>query len=152
MSSLSWYRLLTRSLLSLAGPIVGVALSPLQFGCGISGGCEIAGRLAGYLQRYTQEHVLIKTDLRNAFNTIARGEISRGLTEYFPGLLPWFHWAYGGSTPLVDSQGAQVGLSQTGVRQGDTLASDLQGKSPEPEHWQVSSHRQRSAAFHHCSP
>ena len=104
---------------------MGCSLAPLQFGCGISGGCEVAGKLAGFMHGLSPKHVLIKTDLKNAFNTIARSEIHRGLTQYFPGLLPWFEWAYGAPSPLVNRLGEQIGSSQTGVRQGDPLAALL---------------------------
>ena len=121
----SWYRFLTRCLLSIAGPTVGSELAPLQFGCGISGGCEIAGKLAGFMYSLSPEHVLIKTDLRNAFNTVARRNVFNGLARFFPALLPWFTWAYGAPSPLVNHRGERIGLSQTGVRQGDPLAALL---------------------------
>jgi hypothetical protein len=119
----TWYRVLTRTLLRIVGPGVGLRLAPLQFGCGIAGGCEIAGRLTAFLSSVTEGQVVIKTDFTNAFNTTPRAKIFHGLSSFAPSLLPFFQWAYGGASELVDSKGNQVGQSSTGCRQGDPLAA-----------------------------
>ena len=70
-------------------------------------------------------HVLIKTDFTNAFNLVPRRLILHGLQTFCPRLIPWFQWAYGAASPLVDAQGRTMGASATGCRQGDPLASLL---------------------------
>ncbi len=121
----AWYRFLGRAILSLVGENVGSRLEPLQLGCGIPGGCESAARMAQVFLDNLPSHVLIKTDFTNAFNLVPRRRIFEGLQRFCPQLLPWFRWAYGAPSPLVNSQGVIVGSSETGCRQGDPLASLL---------------------------
>lgn len=121
----AWYRFLGRALLLSIGKEVGGQLKPLQLGCGVPGGCEIAARMAQVFLDENPTHVLIKTDFKNAFNLTPRSSIFRGLEKFCPKLLPWFRWAYGAPTPLVNSDGEQVGSSETGCRQGDPLAALL---------------------------
>lgn len=121
----TWYRVLGRALLSAVCAEVGAQLSPLQLGCGIQGGCEIAARAAQLFLDHDHLHVLIKTDFKNAFNLTPRKAIYDGLVEFCPQLLPWYRWAYGKPSPLVDSAGEVVGSSETGCRQGDPLAALL---------------------------
>ncbi len=80
---------------------VGGQLSPLQMGCGVSGGSEIAPRMAQVFLDAHPEHVLIKTDFKNAFNLTPRNLMLAGLHSFCPRLIPWFRWAYGEASPLV---------------------------------------------------
>jgi len=121
----AWYRYLGRALLYKVGSDTGLKLVHHQLGCGIPGGCEIAARMAQVFLDNNPSHVLIKTDFKNAFNLVPRARIYEGLARYCPTLLPWFRWAYGTSSPLVNSQGEQIGSSETGCRQGDPLAALL---------------------------
>eukprot|EP01039_Chlorochromonas_danica_P001693 gene1693-1849_t len=118
----AWYRVLGRCLLLDIGSGPSDLLQPLQLGCGVSGGSEIAARLAQTFLDAHPNHVLIKTDFKNAFNLVPRNLIYNGLVDYCPEILPWFRWAYGGPSDLFDSQGIWVGSNQTGCRQGDPLA------------------------------
>ncbi len=70
-------------------------------------------------------HILIKTDFKNELNLTSRRLMLEGLERYCPRLVPWFRWAYGDSSPLVNSLGRKVGSSQWGCRQGDPLAALL---------------------------
>ena len=121
----AWYRLLGRCILKDVGAEVGQQLKPIQMGCGVSGGSEIAARMAQVFLDAHPCHILIKTDFKNAFNLTPRRLMLEGLERYCPRLVPWFRWAYGGSSPLVDSLGRTVGSSQRGCRQGDPLAALL---------------------------
>jgi hypothetical protein len=121
----AWYRLLGRCILKEIGGEVGELLAPIQMGCGVSGGSEIAARMSQVFLDAHSGHVLIKTDFKNAFNLTPRRLILEGLQAFCPRLIPWFRWAYGEPSPLVDSQGHTVGSSQRGCRQGDPLAALL---------------------------
>lgn len=121
----AWYRYLGRALLHIEAPDVADSIWHLQLGCGVPGGCEIAARAAQAFLEQNPTHVLIKTDFKNAFNLTPRSSIFEGIKRFCPRLLPWFRWAYGASSPLVNSRGEQVGSSETGCRQGDPLASLL---------------------------
>ena len=119
----AWYRYVTRCAVRMEGESVGRQLLPLQLGCGVRGGCEIAGRLGQIILDASSDVVIVSLDMKNAFNTMPRGLMLRGLLKYAPSLSKWFKWAYGRSSPLVLSDGTLGGTSQTGCRQGDPLAA-----------------------------
>ena len=55
---------------------VGVLFSPLQVGCGVSLGCEAAAHATRiYLQNIPSDHILIKFDFQNAFNSLRRDKM-----------------------------------------------------------------------------
>ncbi len=99
----AWYRFLGRAILLKLGKEVGGGLKPLQLGCDVPGGCEIASRMAQVFLEVNPIHVLIKTDFKNAFNLTPRSAIFRGIETFCPKLLPWYRWAYGAPSPLVNS-------------------------------------------------
>jgi hypothetical protein len=119
----AWYRLITRCAVRAEGESVGRQLLPLQLGCGVRGGCEIAGRLGQIILDAHGEVVLVSLDMKNAFNTMPRALMLRGLLKYARSLSKWFKWSYGRGTPLVLSDGTFGGTSATGCRQGDPLAA-----------------------------
>ena len=118
------YRLACRAALAHLGPGLGSVLSPLQLVIGISGGCEIGGRIGQLIMASPPATNLIitSTDLKNGFNELGRSKQLDGLIRFAPGLLRWFQWAYGRPTPLI-MHGTTVGHSSTGCRQGDPLSS-----------------------------
>ena len=70
------------------------------------------------------DFVLLKVDLRNAFNRVSRKAILRLVRLHFPGMARWVHWCYGGtddaSFPYLYF-GDAVLRSREGVQQGDPL-------------------------------
>jgi hypothetical protein len=84
----AWYRLVDRASLTKIGKRVGGALYPHQLGVAIKNGCEIGGR-AAQMVFDAGENLN-----NNAFNTMPHGEICKGLVEYAPELLAFFHYAY----------------------------------------------------------
>ena len=82
---------------------------------------EICARLCQLTCLFLQDHSLLSTDVKNAFNTLRRGEIYAGVQEHAPGLLGFFHSFYSVEAELRNSRGELVGSSATGVRQGDPL-------------------------------
>ena len=119
----SWLRLAERAAMKVVGPSVGGQLAPLQFGVGVSSGCEIAGRSGQLVQGAAPEENLvgISVDLKRAFDYLRLGLQLQGLIDFAPTLLRWFSWAYARPSPIF-YEGEQVGMSATGVRQGDPLA------------------------------
>lgn len=118
-----WYRLLGKTVMLTKGRGVGSALLPLQLGVGMKGGSEIAGRLAQVMLDADPTMAVINLDISNAFNTIPRKLMWRGVCETCPELCRWFQWAYGAPTELRLSDGSIACMSETGSRQGDPLAS-----------------------------
>jgi hypothetical protein len=121
----TWYRLTARVALGVVGAQVGLQLAPMQLGCGISGGCEIAGRLGQIILDTESGNnlIVISLDIQNAYGTLSRRQILKGLFDFAPGLAKWFKWAYGSKTPLVYGEGQIVGWNSTGCRQGDPLSA-----------------------------
>ena len=114
-----------RAALVIIGQRVGSVLAPLQLGVGFPHGCEIAvlenqpARNAGEADNL----VLLSLDIKNAYNTMARGCMLTGLREFAPELLHWFLWSYGRRTSPLFYQGEHVADVSTGCKQGDPLSS-----------------------------
>jgi hypothetical protein len=121
----SWLRLFGRIVSQKFAERLGEQLSPIQLCVGISGGCEIAARLADiYLSQLTYEGSpgFLKVDASNAFNEIRRGIIYNELRALCPDLCAVFRMLYGQASYLLSSDGQIVGRSSTGCRQGDPLS------------------------------
>jgi len=120
----SWYRMFGRAVLfELGRDEFADKFTPLQFGVCVQGGCEYVARMAQLSLDHRPGHVLLKTDFKNAFNLIPRQLILKGLREMCPALIPFFKWAYGKPSKLINSQGVTVGESATGCKQGDPLSA-----------------------------
>ena len=98
-------------------------LSPKQLGVGIKGGCETAVHsLRQYVcsnRQQDQHHVVLKVDVKNAFNSVNREAIFKEVQARCPEIYQIVHQPYSFQTPLfVDT--VKI-MSQTGVQQGDPL-------------------------------
>ena len=114
-------RLISKMLNDKVKTELGEKLAPLQLCVGIKGGAEIGARMAQKtygVDKLTQ--MLI--DIENAFNSMPRNLVLRGLKKYCPELIPFFTALYRTRSPLCLSTGETVGYSSTGVRQGDPMA------------------------------
>ena len=126
----TWYRLLSRIANASVVSSVRDQVMPLQLCCGTPKGVEFAARMAQLVHDIGEEEddpeeatFLLSLDVKNAFNSMRRRMIWDGLATYCPSLLRWFRCFYGHSSALRLSNGSLVGKSQSGVRQGDPLAS-----------------------------
>ena len=68
-----------------------------------------------------QDFVILKVDLKNAFNKVSRLHILRLVRKHFPGLARWVHWCYGTNEFPYLWFGKHALRSQEGVQQGDPL-------------------------------
>ena len=97
---------------------LGAELRPIQLGFGTPGGCEAAAHatrlFAGAL---AQDSVIVKIDMRNAFNCVRRDHFLREVRDRAPSLFPLLWQAYSEPTPLY--HGTSVIWSATGLQQGD---------------------------------
>ena len=76
-------------------------LQPTQLGVGTPGGCEAALRATrSYLQDSTTPKVLLKIDLKNAFNSLRRDKILAAVRDHIPEAYCLFHQAYGAESVL----------------------------------------------------
>jgi hypothetical protein len=99
---------------------LGLGLAPRQLGCGVPLGCEAAAHAARlYLQNMPPNHLLLKLDFKNAFNTLRRDKMLESVKEYAPELFTFIHAAYGQASLLFC--GDHILESAEGVQQGDPL-------------------------------
>ena len=122
-------RLISTAMCSQEGSEVGKLMSPLQLAVRISDGtCTIAATAqATFTHGRTRAGCcdILKTDIKNAYGTVLRTAILRGLRKYAPGLIRWFIISYGGPTRLFHSTHGFVGWVREGVKQGDPMATIL---------------------------
>ena len=97
---------------------LGARLRPNQLGFGTSGGCEAAVHATRLFARtLPSDNVLVKIDMRNAFNCVRRDHFLREVRVHAPSLFPLLWQAYSEPTPLY--HGTSVIWSATGLQQGD---------------------------------
>ena len=84
---------------------------PLQLGVACHAGAE---KVAHALRRCIDEHwmdkdfVVLKVDMRNAFNIVSRQAVLDECATFFPELLPWVSWCYGPSSAMAPSWSDQL--------------------------------------------
>ena len=111
--------------------LISDQLRPVQLGVGVRQGCESAIHATReYIERFKldsdSKRVLVKVDVRNAFNSVRRDVVLNVIGERCPELYAMAHQAYSSPTPLYIQD--SLIESQTGVQQGDPigpLAFDL---------------------------
>ena len=94
---------------------------PYQFGVACSNGAEkIAHGLRACVNKYwlDDDFVVLKVDMKKAFNMVSRGAILSECSKHFPELLPWATWCY--SHPFLWHPLGTL-HSEQGVQQGDPL-------------------------------
>ena len=69
-----------------------------------------------------QDFVILKVDLKNAFNKVSRYHVLRLVRSRFPGMARWVHWCYGSGTDPHLWYGKWTLGSKEGVQQGDPLS------------------------------
>ena len=132
-------RLAAKAALKPLSTGLGRHLRPTQLGFGTPGGSEAAVHSARtYISKATEKRVLVKIDMRNAFNSIRRDVLLRVAREQMPTLYPLLWQAY--SKPSTLFYGETVILSATGLQQGDpvgpalfSLGVDAAANRPEAE-------------------
>jgi hypothetical protein len=98
-------------------------LKPYQWGVSTSRGCAtIAHTARDYLRRHP-DHVLLKLDISNAFNSQSRGSFLSAVAIHFPELLPLAAQFYRVPTTLYirGKDATCTILSVSGQQQGDTM-------------------------------
>ena len=122
-------RLISTAMCAQEGSAVGRMLSPLQLAVRITDGTCIIAATAQATFTHGQGGApccdILKTDIKNAYGTVLRTAILRGLRKYAPGLVRWFIISYGGPTRLFHSVHGFVGWVREGVKQGDPMATIL---------------------------
>jgi len=95
-------------------------LSPRQLGVGVPGACEAAIHSARrYLETIPFDHVFVKLDFSNAFNSLNRSDMLCSVADRIPDLYAFCYSAYYHSSILF--HGPYLVFSQEGPQQGDPL-------------------------------
>ena len=95
-------------------------LKPRQLGVGVKGGAEaLVHGARQYLDNLPDDHVFVKLDFTNAFNSVRRDAMREAVLRHAPSLLGYVDSAYGGVTTL--HFGEHEIDSAEGIQQGDPL-------------------------------
>ena len=95
---------------------------PIQVGVGVAGGAEAAVHATRrLLQTLPDDHVFVKLDFSNAFNSIRRDLILQAVAENIPELYRFVHASLDCISKLTF--GSDIVSSAEGSQQGDPLGS-----------------------------
>lgn len=100
----------------------------IQFGVGVSGGCELMATAISTLLHEHPEYIDVAGDAKNAFNTWDRSQLWDVLLARFPSLFELVKLMYGTASEIVFSEPggpATSILNSIGSRQGCSLGSFL---------------------------
>ena len=99
-------------------------LRPVQLGVGVPGGCEAAVHAVRCFSSNTNsKNIIVKLDIKNAFNSIRRDHLLETCLKRTPSLFPLACLSYSSSTDLFIPDTSI--LSASGVQQGDPLGPML---------------------------
>lgn len=99
---------------------MGNLLAPLQLGYGTPLGGEAAAHASRkYLHNLPSDHVLLKLDFKNAFNSIRRDKMLEAVMAHVPQIYPFVFSCY--SSPSTLFLRESTIQSAEGVQQGDPL-------------------------------
>ena len=111
-------RLATKVALKPLAAELGKQLRPVQLGYGTPGGCEAAVHASRlFLQGLKENEVLVKLDMKNAFNAVRRDTFLRAVRTRVPSLYRLMWQAYSVSNPIYF--GTAKVESSTSLQQGD---------------------------------
>ena len=113
-------RLVSKCANAYGAPRAVSVLGPRQLGVGIPAGCEAAIHSARrYLQSLPADHVMVKLDFANAFNSLHRSDMLLSVQSSLPELYAFCFSSY--FQPSYLYFGSDIILSQEGPQQGDPL-------------------------------
>ena len=101
--------------------------SPIQHEVATAGGTELLNHHIQLLMEENPTWSVLKTDVRNAFNSVSRGCLLKEVSNHFPTLTAHVSQMYSNPSPLVYIKNKSVVIiqSEEGVHQGDPLAPAL---------------------------
>ena len=94
-------------------------LFPKQVGVAVKGGCEAAVHsIRSYINKNLgSKKIMVKVDLSNAFNSLERDDLLKGILKSSPNLYRFFYQCY--YKPTILFFGDYRISSEVGVQQGD---------------------------------
>ena len=121
--------------------LLATYFEPQQMGVGTPGGCEATIHAARQFMQDSSlsntPQILIKADVKNAFNSIKRSAFLEQILQHCPEIFPLMKQAYGFASPIF--YGETQLKSETGLHQGDPLATLAFSLAIQPIIRQVSS-------------
>ena len=92
---------------------------PIQLGFGSNKGCEAAVHAVRTFLSHKMDQILLKVDVKNAFNSINRGALLTQVYEKVPEIYPYLRQCYQNSSNLLFQE--NLIYSAEGCQQGDPL-------------------------------
>ena len=101
--------------------------SPLQHGVATKGGAELLVHQVQLLLEENKDWIVLKSDVRNAFNSVSRSHFLIEVARAFPDIFGHVNKMYSGVNPLVYLQESTpiILSSEEGIHQGDPLGPAL---------------------------
>ncbi len=117
----SLYRLIMKIIVNKISPATGTLLAPIQVGVSIKDGGSILASQFMRMYDVDSSIAFLNYDLENAFNTEKRRRTARGVAKHCPVGLKLYQHLYNSNviSSLRGANGKLLGVSETGVRQGD---------------------------------
>lgn len=112
-------RLVGKCIMKQEGRTIGLRLAKLQVAVSVSDGTTVMAEIAQMM--FDLGRSMLALDCANAYNTVNRDAVLRGLKEHAPQLVRWFLTCYSGDTRVYHITHGFVGTCRTGVKQGDPL-------------------------------
>lgn len=100
-------------------PVLEKKFQPIQVGFGSRSGCEAAVHATRTFLGGDSSQVLLKVDVKNAFNSIDRGTLLSEVKEHIPAIFPYLWQCYSKPSKLMYKE--HLVLSSMGCQQGDPL-------------------------------
>ena len=111
----TWRRVVAKCIGGRVIHSVGGDLALLQLGCGVPLGCEAAAHASRrFLHHMPSDHLLVKLDFKNAFNSLRRDCMISAVQQFTSDVLSFVHSAYASSFLLFC--GDHTFLSAEGVQ------------------------------------
>ena len=101
--------------------------APIQHGVATDNGSELVVNHIRLLLEFNKDWTILKTDVKNAFNSIRRSHLLQKVYESFPQIYNHVSQMYSDISSLVYTNGKRVSIlsSEEGIHQGDPLGPAL---------------------------
>jgi hypothetical protein len=119
----TYRRLVAKTCCNATSPVLSQYFQPLQLGFGSKGGCEAAVHsLRSYINAHPND-ILLKVDVKNAFNSISRDALLTQVRKEIPNIYNFTWQCYSTSSELIYK--SDTLNSASGCQQGDPLGPAL---------------------------
>ena len=123
----TWRRVTARAICFQKRKEFADYFTPLQHGVSVEGGAELLVQQVQLLMEKHEDWILLKTDVKNAFNSVSRSHLLNQVLTTFPDIYNHAALVYSDINPLIYLQRSHPVIlsTQEGVHQGDPLGPAL---------------------------